>query len=128
MTQVRALLIERDQDSRELMKFILERKGFNVLAIEDSEQFLTLTDNLPPDLLIINILMPVDKDFGILQQICQQAAPYNVSIIVTSGYPYSFVPTESLGSKCLGFFMKPIDFDQLDDLIEDFLFRQNINH
>ena len=53
-TQVRALLIERDQDSRELMKFILERKGFNVLAIEDGEQFLTLTNNVPPDLIIIN--------------------------------------------------------------------------
>ena len=124
----RALLIESDQDSRELMKFILETKGFNVLAIEDGEQFLALRDELPPDLIIINVLMPVDKDFGILRQIRQQASLHNVPTIVTSIYPNSIVRSESLRAKCLAFFAKPIDFDKLNDLIEEFLSRHSNGH
>ena len=124
----RALLIENDQDSRELMKFILETKGFNVLAIEDGEQFLALRDELPPDLIIINVLMPVDKDFGILRQIRQQASLHNVPTIVTSIYPNSIVRSESLRAKCLAFFAKPIDFDKLNDLIEEFLSRHSNGH
>lgn len=126
--QPRALLIENDQDSRELMKFILETKGFNVLAIEDGEQFLALRDELPPDLIIINVLMPVDKDFGILRQIRQQASLHNVPTIVTSIYPNSIVRSESLRAKCLAFFAKPIDFDKLNDLIEEFLSRHSNGH
>ena len=87
-----------------------------------------LRDELPPDLVIINVLMPVDKDFGILRQIRQQASLHNVPVIVTSSYPNSIVRSESLRAKCLAFFAKPIDFDKLNDLIEEFLSRHSNGH
>lgn len=114
----RALLIESDEDSRELMKFILEMKGYTVLAIEDSEQYLAQKENLPPDLIIVNIIPPADEDLRILRQI-QLTLP-NVPIIVASSYPTIIVRSEALRAGCHTFLAKPIDFDKLNSLIEQF--------
>lgn len=126
--QPRALLLESDTDTRELMKLILEMKGYIVLAIEDGEQYLAQKEELPPDLIIVNIVPPADEDLRILQQIRQRLTLPHVPIIVTSSYPTPIIRSEALRAGCIAFFAKPIDFDKLNSLIEQFLPHQETSH
>ncbi len=119
----RILVIEDDEDSSELLKIVLEMKGYSALIVEDGEECLALTQETPPDLIIMNVAYPLDKGLDMLRRI--QALPLlrNVPIIVTSAYAVPAFQSEILQAGGKAFFTKPIDFDYLGNVIE-----RHLNH
>ena len=63
------LIVDDDQEIRELLQEYLQRAGFEVLAAaEGGEMYRLLADN-QPDLIILDIMMPGDDGFSLCQQI-----------------------------------------------------------
>lgn len=54
------LLIDDDDDLRELLRFHFERKGYDVRALADGREALEFlrTDNVRPDVIVLDLLMP----------------------------------------------------------------------
>lgn len=63
------LIVDDDQEIRELLKEYLTRSGFDVLAAaEGGEMYQHLASN-DPDLIILDIMMPGDDGFSLCQQV-----------------------------------------------------------
>jgi len=58
MTKPTILIIEDEQDIRELVKYNLQREGFAVLEAESGEQGLTLVERAAPDLILLDLMLP----------------------------------------------------------------------
>jgi CheY-like chemotaxis protein len=52
------LVVDDDPDMREALQMILESGGYTVVMAEDGEQCLAKLKEEPPDLLILDLLMP----------------------------------------------------------------------
>jgi DNA-binding response OmpR family regulator len=56
--QGRVLVVEDDPDIRDLVRYRLERAGFEVTVAADGETGLRLAQEEPPDLAILDIMLP----------------------------------------------------------------------
>jgi len=55
---IRVLLAEDDPDTREIVTYVLVQEGYAVTAAPDGEQALELMRATPPDVVILDLLMP----------------------------------------------------------------------
>ena len=77
------LIVDDDQEIRELLKEYLTRSGFDVLAAaEGGEMYQHLASN-DPDLIILDMMMPKRSGFLVLETL-RQANSYPVRIIMVT--------------------------------------------
>jgi DNA-binding response OmpR family regulator len=78
------LLIEDDNDLVEMYKMKLESEGFFVLISKDGKQGIRAIRDTKPDLVILDILMPVMDGYDVLEakNKCSFAEIRNIPIIV----------------------------------------------
>lgn len=115
------LVIEEDEDSRYLLKLFLEMKGYRTLTARNIEQFFAQPSKTIPDLIIMNIGLPISKGLTALRCLGDYSFFNNVPILVTSAYATPLFQAEVLnaGAKC--FLAKPINLDYLEALVKQSL-------
>lgn len=68
--QYKILVIEDDEDTRALIEFILNRAGFNVYLAIDGQAAIDLIQSMdPPQVILLDILMPFHDGFEVLREI-----------------------------------------------------------
>ncbi len=77
------VVIDDDNDLREMVKFLLEREGFEVLATGDGNQGIKFVSENNPALLITDILMPDKEGLEIINEIRQSGS--DLKILAVSG-------------------------------------------
>jgi len=65
----RILLIEDDRDIVELVRYNLEREGFQVTASTDGSAGLAQVRKSPPDLLLLDLMLPKLSRLDICREI-----------------------------------------------------------
>lgn len=58
-TNLKAIIIEDDQDLRFIYKLKLEREGFTVATAENGQEGLELTKTFQPHIMLLDLMMPV---------------------------------------------------------------------
>lgn len=77
------LIIEDDEDTRELLRFLLERESFRVLQVIDGEQASRrIREYKPPDLVLLDIMMPYRDGFELLGEIRANRLWQNVPVLI----------------------------------------------
>jgi DNA-binding response OmpR family regulator len=66
---VNILFVDDDPDIRFLMKLVLQKEGFNVIFAENGRQALDLWQNLPVDLVLLDVVMPLLDGFEFCRQL-----------------------------------------------------------
>ncbi|MBD3263653.1 MAG: response regulator [Candidatus Omnitrophica bacterium] len=78
------LIIEDDKNISRLVKYNLEREGFNCICAYDGEEALEVLDRQSPDLIILDIMLPTIDGFEVCRQIKQDRRHSCIPIIVLS--------------------------------------------
>lgn len=63
------LVVDDDPDIREVLEELLEGEGFGVVTANDGKQGLEAVKKENPDLMILDLLMPVMDGFGVCKQL-----------------------------------------------------------
>jgi DNA-binding response OmpR family regulator len=63
------LVVDDDPDIRDVLEALLEGEGFEVLMANDGEQALEAIKKENPDLMILDLLMPVMDGFAVCKQL-----------------------------------------------------------
>jgi len=64
------LIVEDDEDTRSLLEFLLRQSGYDVVVAMDGEQALKHIETMtPPQLILLDIMMPYLDGFDILARI-----------------------------------------------------------
>ena len=87
MTRIpRILLIDDDLDFVEATKTVLESKPYEVIVSYDGDDGLRKAKEESPDLIILNVIMPVKDGFSTAEQLKKDAALKNIPVIVLTSY------------------------------------------
>ena len=78
----RVLLIEDDRDIIELVRYNLEREGFQVAAATDGASGLAQTRKTPPDILLLDLMLPKLSGLEICKEIRRDQALNRLPILM----------------------------------------------
>ena len=78
----RVLLIEDEPNIIEAISFILSRDGWTVHTHEDGETAMDKVRTQPPDLIILDVMLPGRSGFDILRDIREDAASANLPVMM----------------------------------------------
>lgn len=113
--ELKILVIDNEQEALNLIRLSLEPAGFRVLRTSDPEEGMYLAMSEEPDLLILDIAIPVIDGYELLRRFRRHAKLANVPAIVVSARAGTvdqqrvlqlFQPTENMVDAYVG---KPFD-------------------
>jgi CheY-like chemotaxis protein len=115
------MVADGDEDSICLLKSILGLKGFNVLPAADGQEAVDLAIRWRPDLILIDLKLPIVSGFTAIRRIKKLASLRDTPIIAVSFSKHTSHSRLALAAGCVAHIKKPIEFDRLDALIDQFL-------
>ena len=128
MTSVtkRVLLVEDFEDSRFSLSKLLEIEGYEVLEAVDGAQAVNLALSAKPDLILMDLSLPVIDGLSATKQIREYESQshdslYRVPIIALSAHDMSDFHTRARDAGCTDYVTKPIDFDALMTVMSKYL-------
>ena len=115
------LLVEDFEDSRFMMRRLLEMAGYAVIEASDGEQAVALAISEQPELILMDLSLPKLDGLAATRQIRQYKEARNTPIVAISAHDSPESRTEALAAGCNEYVTKPIDFDQLGEVLKHFL-------
>ncbi len=81
------LIVDDDPELRAMYRMILERRGYVVDEAANGAEALRLLLNQTPDVIVLDILMPMLGGEAVLQRIRQMPALRDTRVLVLTAYP-----------------------------------------
>lgn len=82
----KVLILENDYSNRVLFADYLEQCGYLVYQLADERQVFELLSSYQPDVLMLNLKLPMLDGFSVIEQIRGNSKWSKLSILVVSGY------------------------------------------
>ena len=118
--QKRKLLVVDDKpENRWLLAKLLEPIGFKILMAENGEQMFTMVEQERPDLICLDLFMPVKTGFTSLKQLQQKPEFKEIPVIILSAC--SLTPAMREYLNCDAFLSKPFEEEELLELLAKYL-------
>jgi CheY-like chemotaxis protein len=118
----RALVVEEHQDTRAMLRIILEMKGCEVLEVDEGRQILDLAETLHPDIVVVNVPLRDAETLNAVGQLRQTSSLSETHIVLTSGDGTAAFRNKAIATGCDEFLVKPYDPEELDDILDRSLF------
>lgn len=82
----KVLIIDDDPDFVEATRIVLESKPYEVIVSYDGDDGLRKAREESPDLIILDVIMPVKDGFSTAEQLKKDAGLKNIPVIVLTSY------------------------------------------
>ena len=115
------LIVEDFEDSRFMMRKLLEMAGYRVLEATDGEQAVKLAVQKRPALILMDLSLPRMDGLSATRRIRRRKRFAKLPIVAVSAYDSPESRKEALAAGCDEYLAKPIDFDQLNLVVNRFL-------
>lgn len=115
------LLVEDDDMSRDMLSRRLERQGFNVVVGVDGVQGVALAQSELPDLILMDMSLPLQNGWEATQKIKAMDETKLIPVIALTSHAMAGDREKALAAGCDEYSTKPIDFQKLLGIIEQFL-------
>lgn len=118
----RKLLIADDKwENRSVLVNLLLPLGFEVAEAKDGRDCLSQALAFKPDLILLDMIMPVIDGLEATRQLRRVPAFKNVVVIATSASVFDYNQQEYLAAGCDGFIPKPVKAENLFELLQAYL-------
>jgi len=114
------LIVEDYEDARLFMKFLLESYGYAVVEAENGAQALEWLETHAPDLVLMDISMPVMDGITATKTIRKSENGNHLPIIAVTAYGTE-LHKKVLEAGCDALIEKPIDFDEFEMVMHLYL-------
>lgn len=115
MTKI--LLVEDNEDNRDMLSRRLERKGFIVSLAVDGEDGLNKAKTELPDLILMDMSLPVMDGWEATQTLKKIPETTNIPVIALTAHAMSSDREKAMAAGCDDYDTKPVDFVRLLDKI-----------
>jgi DNA-binding response OmpR family regulator len=107
----RILVIDDEEDSRDLVAHILRDGHYDVEVAADGDEGITMIAARRPDLVVLDLMMPVVDGWQVLESIRQRADPPPVLVLTAAAGYDIFVRGVREGA--VAYILKPFEFHEL---------------
>ena len=115
------LVVEDFEDSRFMMRRLLEMAGYQVLEASDGEQAVRLASEKRPALILMDLSLPKLDGLAATREIRKRKVLRKVPIVAVSAHDSPQTRAEALAAGCNEYVTKPIDFDNLNEVLKRLL-------
>ncbi len=116
------LIVEDYADTRTMMKFLLQRFGYDVIEAADGQEAVDRVKENQPDLILMDLSLPVMDGLTATQIIRKVDGYGKIPIIAVTAYGNSYY-RRAIEAGCDDLINKPLDFDKLEPILEQYLAR-----
>lgn len=116
----KVLIIEDNENNLYMMKFLLEENGYKVVAARDGVEGVKLATVEKPDLILMDIQLPLLDGYGATKQIKAIEEISHIPIIAITSYAMVGDREKTMEAGCNGYIEKPINPETFLAEIEQF--------
>ena len=120
-TGKKVLLVEDFEDSRFSLSKLLEFEGYEVLEAGDGAQAIDLAINSKPDLILMDLSLPIIDGLSATKQIRQHESMTTIPIIALSAHDLLDFQSKARDAGCTDYVTKPVDFGALISMLSKYL-------
>lgn len=115
------LLVEDTEDNRQMMRRLLELSGFQVVEAINGKEAVELAQEVRPQIILMDLSLPVVDGLAATRQIRSLPEMRTVPIVAVSAHDSSDFHGMALEAGCDAYVTKPIDYPQLETLVNQLL-------
>lgn len=119
------LVVEDFEDSRQMVKFLLEDLGYEVLEAENGWKAVESVQRQIPDLILMDLALPLTNGLSATRMIREMEETRETPIIALTASG-QFLHQQALEAGCNDFITKPLDIDKLKRIISEYLQEQAV--
>jgi CheY-like chemotaxis protein len=115
------LLVEDDEQNRDMLSRRLKRKGYQVITAVDGALGVAMAQSESPDLILMDISLPVLDGWEATRQIKTATETQSIPIIVLTAHAMEGDREKALEAGCDEFDTKPVELPRLLAKMEELL-------
>lgn len=114
----RVVLVEDHDDAREMLKLLLEAKGYVVFEARDGKDGLETIERVHPDVALVDIGLPVLDGFAVARQLRENEAFDDVVLVALTGYGTEHDVEATRAAGFTEHLTKPADPRRLEEILK----------
>lgn len=120
-TAGKVLVVEDNQDSRELVVKVLTSRGYTVVEAVDGEDALKKAQEERPSLVLMDISLPKLNGYEVTRRLKAMEELRDVPVIALTAHAMKGDREKALEAGCRGYISKPINIRELPEQVRRFL-------
>jgi len=103
----RILVVEDQEDNRQILRDLLANAGYEMIEAEDGKQAIELAASHRPDLILMDIQLPLVDGYEATRRLKADPSLMNIPIIVVTSYALSGDEEKARRAGCDAYVAKP---------------------
>jgi two-component system response regulator len=121
LSMVKILLVEDNEMNRDMLSRRLIRRGYEIVMALDGEQGVTMATTESPELILMDMSLPIIDGWTATQQIRSNPLTQNIPIIALTAHAMAGDREKAIAAGCNDYDTKPIEIKRLLTKIETLL-------
>ena len=115
------LIVDDNQDSRELVVKVLKNKGYEIVEATDGEEAIEKAVGERPDLILLDISIPKLDGYEVTRRLKSQEEFRGTPIVALTAHAMKGDRAKALEAGCEGYISKPINIRELPDQVKSYI-------
>ena len=120
---VKVLLVEDTEDNRQMMRRLLEMSGYRVVEAINGVEAVKLASEERPRIILMDLSLPLIDGLTATRRIRSLPGLSKVPIVAVSAHDTADFHSEALAAGCNAYVTKPIDYPELEEVVNRLLQR-----
>jgi DNA-binding response OmpR family regulator len=117
----RVLIVDDDRNNRHLLEVMLGPEGVLLMTASSGEEALALIDVAPPDLILLDVMMPGLDGFEVVRRLKANEKTRNIPVILVTALSDRASKHAGLEAGADDFLSKPVDRAELCTRVKNLL-------
>ncbi len=118
MGKKRILIVEDDMDNYELVRFVLERAGYDVFLAVNGRDGVSAARFQKPDLILMDLGMPQMDGWNAAQELKSDNATKSIPLFALTAHTLPRERLRAVNAGCDAYISKPINMNSFLDMID----------
>jgi CheY-like chemotaxis protein len=115
------LLVEDTEDNRQMMRRLLELSGYKVVEATNGREAVETASRLQPHIILMDLSLPYLDGLAATRRIRVLPGFEKIPIVAVSAHDTADFHNEALAAGCNAYLTKPIDYSELEEVVNRLL-------
>ena len=115
------LIVEDEENISIALRYLMKGQGYDVLIARDGEEALEIAEATPPDLMLLDVMMPKRDGYDVCQTLKANPACQKIKIIMLSAKGRDIEVEKGLALGADAYMTKPFSTRDLADKVQEML-------
>ena len=107
------LVVDDEEANRMLLRDPLEVHGYEIIEAENGEQALQKVEQRPPDVILLDVMMPQMDGFEVCRRLKKEARTAHIPILIVTALSERMERMMGIAAGASDFLSKPVDLQEL---------------